>query len=85
MRLLFYFSPILYGRKDPEAADGIVRFYTLNPFVGILELNRAVWFPDELDNAGVAGYRRCCLVLTGAFFVLGWTVFARLSAVLGAG
>ncbi|HEX2497715.1 MAG TPA: ABC transporter permease [Actinomycetes bacterium] len=81
MRLLFYFSPILYGfERIQKLPDLIVQFYTLNPFVGILELNRAVWFPDELHNAGISWISAVLptIVLSGALFALGWTVFARL-------
>ncbi|HKA68718.1 MAG TPA: ABC transporter permease [Actinomycetes bacterium] len=81
MRLLFYFSPILYGfEKIQKLPDVVVQFYTLNPFVGILELNRAVWFPDELQKAGISWVSAVLptIVLTGALFVLGWTVFGRL-------
>lgn len=81
MRLLFYFSPILYGfEKIQKLPDVIVRFYTLNPFVGILELNRAVWFPDELHKAGISWAAAVVptIVLTGVLFAVGWTVFARL-------
>ena len=81
MRLLFYFSPILYGfAKIEKLPDVIVRFYTFNPFVGILELNRAVWFPDELSNAGISWISAVlpAVVLSGVLFALGWTVFARL-------
>ncbi|HKE51250.1 MAG TPA: ABC transporter permease [Actinomycetes bacterium] len=81
MRLLFYFSPILYGfEKIQRLPDVIVRFYTLNPFVGILELNRAVWFPDELHKAGISWAAAVVptIVLTGVLFAVGWTVFARL-------
>ena len=81
MRLLFYFSPILYGfEKIQKLPDIIVRFYTLNPFVGILELNRAIWFPDELHKAGISWMAAILptIVLTGLLFAVGWTVFARL-------
>lgn len=81
MRLLFYFSPILYGfsrvARLPEAVQSV---YALNPFVGILELNRAVWFPNELE-LGSASWLTVLVpsvTLSLAFLVLGWTVFARL-------
>jgi ABC-2 type transport system permease protein len=81
MRLLFYFSPILYGfEKIQRLPDWIVRFYTLNPFVGILELNRAIWFPGELQKAGISWISAVMptIVLSGVLFAVGWTVFARL-------
>ncbi|MCI0685734.1 MAG: ABC transporter permease [Sporichthyaceae bacterium] len=81
MRLLFYFSPILYGfEKIDKLPDSVVALYTLNPFVGILELNRAIWFPDELSKAGISWASAVIptIVLSCSLFALGWSVFARL-------
>lgn len=44
LRMFFYLTPVLYSVKNiPEAVQGI---YILNPMVGILEIYRAVIFPD---------------------------------------
>ena len=54
MRLLFYFSPILYGVNDIEQRFGsiggvqIAAIYSfVNPFAGIFDLYRTAFFPDQ--------------------------------------
>jgi ABC-2 type transport system permease protein len=49
IRLLFYFSPILYGVHDVKDRLGGVaaKLYVLNPFAGIFDLYRLAFFPDE--------------------------------------
>src|SRR5690625_7915622 len=44
LRMFFYLTPVLYSvKKIPEAVQDI---YILNPMVGILEIYRAVIFPE---------------------------------------
>ena len=60
MRLLFYFSPILYGLHDVQqkfkASIGgvsVADIYSfINPFVGIFDLYRAAYFPDQFGGLG---------------------------------
>lgn len=85
MRLLFYFSPILYGFEQvTKLPDAVQVVYALNPFVGIIELNRAVWFPDELSQSAI---NLPTVLLPSVLFsvillAVGWTVFARLERVV---
>jgi ABC-2 type transport system permease protein len=49
LRLLFYFSPILYGVHDIRKRLGptAAHFYTLNPFSGIFDLYRLAFFSHQ--------------------------------------
>lgn len=72
IRMLFYLTPCLYPLiKLPMAAQ---RLESFNPMVGIVELNRAVWFP-----AYWTGWRPVSYSAIGAVVVLilGFSVFAR--------
>ena len=60
IRLLFYFSPIIYGLNDVEGRFGPVvgKLYILNPLAGIFDLYRLAFFPDQwvgLAPGGVVG------------------------------
>jgi ABC-2 type transport system permease protein len=72
IRMLFYLVPALYplSRLTPR-----FRFYdSYNPLVGILEVNRAVWFPGYWT-----GWRPVYFSVIGAFVILivGFSVFVR--------
>ncbi len=43
-RLLFYASPVIYSTAD--VPDGLRELYAFNPVAGILEVYRAVFFPE---------------------------------------
>ena len=49
LRLLFYFSPILYGVHDIKKRLGpaAAHFYSVNPFAGIFDLYRTAFFNDQ--------------------------------------
>jgi ABC-2 type transport system permease protein len=51
LRLLFYFSPIIYGLHDVTSGKrhlGVfAHVYILNPFAGIIDLYRAAFFPQQ--------------------------------------
>jgi ABC-2 type transport system permease protein len=48
-RLLFYFSPILYGGADvrDRFGDVVAGIYYLNPLTGLFDLYRTAFFPDQ--------------------------------------
>ncbi|HEX4654134.1 MAG TPA: ABC transporter permease [Mycobacteriales bacterium] len=74
LRLWFYLSPVLY--PTGRVGGGVGRtFYELNPLVGIIELQRAVWFPHQVPSWHV-------LVVScgGALiaFIGGWAAFIKL-------
>lgn len=76
MRLLFYFSPVIYGVNDVTRRLGEVgNLYLLNPLAGIFDLYRTAFFPDQW-----AGWLAVVLaaVVSGGVFVLGVLVFRRL-------
>jgi ABC-2 type transport system permease protein len=77
LRLLFYFSPILYGVHDISRRLGstIGSFYILNPLAGILDLYRAAFFTDQW-----VGWRAVAVsaVFSVLMFVIGLRVFRRL-------
>jgi ABC-2 type transport system permease protein len=72
IRLMFYLVPVLYpfARLSPQMRT----LAGYNPLVGILELNRAVWFP-----AFWTGWRPVYFSAIGAVVILmlGFAVFAR--------
>lgn len=78
LRALFYLSPILYPLTTVMESGVAYPFkvlYRLNPMVGILELYRAVWYPESFQgwaNVGIAA-----LGAAGTL-ALGWILFARL-------
>jgi ABC-2 type transport system permease protein len=72
IRMMFYLVPALYplSRLTPQFR----RYDSYNPLVGILEVNRAVWFPGYWT-----GWRPVYFSVIGAFviLVLGFSVFIR--------
>jgi ABC-2 type transport system permease protein len=76
-RLLFYFSPIIYGVQDIKERLGplVASVYILNPLAGIFDLYRCAFFPDQWlgwDAIAVAS------AVSTAIFILGAIVFRRL-------
>jgi ABC-2 type transport system permease protein len=72
LRLMFYFSPILYGTQDIEKRLGptAAHLFTLNPLTGIFDLYRTAFFTDQWSGwHGVA-------VSTG------WAVIALVAGLL---
>jgi ABC-2 type transport system permease protein len=80
-RLLFYASPIIYGLSDvPERFQPLA---ALNPFAGILEMWRAVWFPQEFEQQNLWPLVSVSVAVAMVVLVVGVVTFSRLeSAVL---
>jgi ABC-2 type transport system permease protein len=56
LRVLFYAAPIIYPMSKVTGSDlpGWARtLYQLNPFVGIMQLHHAVWYPEEFPGTGL--------------------------------
>jgi ABC-2 type transport system permease protein len=72
IRALFYLSPILYPLQRLTGSIRAIDSY--NPMVGIIELNRAIWFPGYWT-----GWRPVEFSAFGAVVILllGVSVFAR--------
>jgi ABC-2 type transport system permease protein len=72
LRMMFYLSPVLYPLQKLPAKYRAIE--AINPLAGVLELQRAVWFP-----AYWTGWQPVFNSVVGAFIVLiaGFTVFAR--------
>jgi ABC-2 type transport system permease protein len=77
LRLLFYFSPVIYGIQDVQNRLGetVSNLYILNPLAGIFDLYRAAFFPDQWVGWGAVGVSA---VVAVALLVLGVTTFRRL-------
>ncbi len=76
MRLLFYFSPVIYGVNDVTGRLGAVGdLFLLNPLAGIFDLYRTAFFPDQW-----AGWTAVVLATAVSMlvFVVGIYVFRRL-------
>jgi ABC-2 type transport system permease protein len=72
IRMMFYLTPVLYPLFRLPAQYQKLASY--NPMVGIIELNRAIWFP-----AYWTGWRPVYFSVIGAVVILGlgFSVFAR--------
>ena len=76
MRLMFYFSPVIYGVNDVTDRLGTIGdLYLLNPLAGIFDLYRTAFFPDEWAGWGAVGIATAVSVVV---FVAGVLVFRRL-------
>ncbi|MDQ1618330.1 MAG: type transport system permease protein [Actinomycetota bacterium] len=77
LRLLFYFSPILYGVHDISNRLGstIAKLYILNPFAGILDLYRTAFFAEEWAGWGAVAVSAAISLL---LLAIGVRVFRRL-------
>ncbi len=72
MRVMFYFSPILYSVRD--IPKHLHTFASINPVAGIMVLFRATFFPEELRWSFVIHSAITCIVV----FAIGVFVFSRL-------
>ena len=75
-RLLFYFSPVIYGVQDVRDRLGgtAADLFVLNPLAGIFDLYRTAFFPDEWAGWGAVGVSAAIsITLLG----IGATVFRR--------
>ena len=76
LRLMFYFSPVIYGVNDVTDRLGTIGdLYLLNPLAGIFDLYRTAFFPDEWAGWGAVGIATAVSVVV---FVAGVLVFRRL-------
>jgi ABC-2 type transport system permease protein len=78
MRLLFYFSPVIYGLKDVTESDRLgpaKDIFLLNPLAGIFNLYRVSFFPDQWSGWTPVAVAAAVSVLV---FALGIYVFRRL-------
>lgn len=76
-RLLFYFSPVIYGVKDVQDKLGglAADLFVLNPLAGIFDLYRAAFFPDAWAGWGAVGV---AALISFSMLAIGVTVFRRL-------
>jgi ABC-2 type transport system permease protein len=76
-RLLFYFSPVLYGGADVRQrfGDVVASIYYLNPLTGLFDLYRTAFFPDQWTGwLSIA----VTFLMSVGFLVAGIHVFRRL-------
>ena len=72
LRLGFYATPVIFAVSDVPGRMADV--FALNPLAGIIELNRAGFFPGQLHWAHVG----ISAAFAAGLLLLGWAVFARL-------
>jgi ABC-2 type transport system permease protein len=76
LRVMFYMSPIIYSVSDVPQAQ-LRKLFALNPMTGIVELYRAMAFPDAFAGWGVVGV---AALICFAVLLWGATVFRRLES-----
>lgn len=77
LRLMFYFSPVIYGVHDVQQRLGgvVADLYILNPLAGIFDLYRTAFFADNWAGWNAVGISAAiCL----AVLVVGILTFRRL-------
>jgi ABC-2 type transport system permease protein len=81
LRLLFYFSPILYGVHDIRHRLGstVAQFYSLNPLAGIIGLYRMAFFTDQYEGWHGIAWAAGFAVVT---LIVGLRVFSRLEGLV---
>lgn len=76
LRVLFYLSPVVYPTSRIHGLGAAL--YSFNPMVGILELNRAVWYPGQVATGTLYQHLVYSAVGSVLLLVLGWWVFISL-------
>jgi ABC-2 type transport system permease protein len=81
LRLLFYFSPILYGLHDitTRFPPAVGKFFTLNPLAGLFDLYRTAFFDDQWAGWDAVAVSAIWAVLALA---IGLRVFSRLEGLV---
>jgi ABC-2 type transport system permease protein len=78
LRVLFYAAPIIYPISkvtDSHIPGWGLAIYEANPFVGILQLHHAVWYPSQFPHTGML---LAATAGSAGMLVFGWWVFKRL-------
>jgi ABC-2 type transport system permease protein len=76
LRVLFYLSPVVYPTNRLHGAGAEI--YTWNPLVGIIELNRAVFYPHQVRWSTLMTHLEHSVIGCAVLFVVGWALFMRL-------
>lgn len=76
LRVLFYLSPVLYPTSRVHGPWSVL--YQLNPLVGILQVNRAVWYPNLVPPGTLLAQFGVSCAGAVLFFVIGWWAFISL-------
>ncbi|MGN6610882.1 MAG: ABC transporter permease [Angustibacter sp.] len=74
LRVMFYLSPVIYSVNSINIG-ALRELFALNPLTGIIELYRAVAFPDVFAGWGVVGVAALICVLA---LLAGAVIFRRL-------
>jgi ABC-2 type transport system permease protein len=76
LRVLFYLSPVIYPSSRLHGHWAVL--YQLNPLVGILQLNRAVWYPNLIPVGTLVTQLLVSCAGALLFFAIGWWTFISL-------
>jgi ABC-2 type transport system permease protein len=76
LRVLFYLSPVVYPASRLHGIGA--QIYAWNPLVGVIEINRAVFYPDLVKWDTLMTHLLHSVIGSVVFFVLGWALFIRL-------
>ncbi|HET7310531.1 MAG TPA: ABC transporter permease [Mycobacteriales bacterium] len=76
LRVLFYLSPVLYPSTRLHGVGA--KLFQLNPLVGILQLNRAVWYPTQIPAGTLMSQFMISIAGALVFLVFGWWTFITL-------
>jgi ABC-2 type transport system permease protein len=77
-RVWFYLSPVVYPLSRVHGG-ALLFLYKLNPLVGIIELNRLIWYPHYLITpTAVFHHAMMSAVSSTLILIAGWWTFMRI-------
>lgn len=77
LRVLFYLSPVIYPSSRVNSGIGAT-LYQLNPLVGIIQVNRAVWYPNLIPPGTLLVEFVVSVTAALLFLGIGWWTFISL-------
>lgn len=79
LRMLFYFSPVLYGVQNVSGHPHLRALFGLNPLAGPIDLFRTTLFPRQFGGWHTVAVSGCVSVV---FLLVGIVTFRRLEGIV---
>jgi ABC-2 type transport system permease protein len=76
LRVMFYLTPVVYPSSRLHGTAAAL--YQMNPLVGVLQVNRAVWYPNLVPPSTLAVQFVISVVGALLLLAIGWIVFMSL-------